>query len=51
MDTDSSGNYSAGSVRPFYYAEPYLIVRDTFQVAPRWVVEGLRLNGEELMNE
>ena len=50
-DTDNSGDFSAGSVKPFQYAEPYLIVRDTFQVAPRWIVEGLRLNGEEMKNE
>ncbi len=51
LDTDRNGSYSAGRVKPFQYAEPYIFVSDTFQVAPRWTVEGLRLNGEDLKNE
>ncbi len=51
VDSDGNGRYSVGSIQPFSYAEPYLVVRDTFQVAPRWLVGGLQLDGKELLLE
>jgi len=50
-DLDGDGAFSGGSADPFIYAEPYVVLRDTFQVAPRWQVGGLLLDGKELLDE
>ncbi len=38
LDLDDNGKYSAGTLYPFTYAEPYFIGNDTLRVRKRWEI-------------
>ncbi len=41
-DTDSSGNYSYGSVNPFLPSEEFFFYKDTLNLKPRWTVTDVK---------
>lgn len=46
LDRDGDGFHSSGSLNPFEYAEPMVIVADTVTVRPRFETEDVILNLE-----
>jgi hypothetical protein len=44
LDLDDNGKFSAGSLYPFTYAEPYFIGNDTVRVRKRWEISDINFN-------
>jgi uncharacterized protein (DUF2141 family) len=42
-DLDKNGQYSAGSVSPFMFAEPFVVSNDTIRVRKRWETGGIKI--------
>jgi hypothetical protein len=44
IDSDSSGNYSYGQIKPFEYSEKFVFYPNTLKLIPRWPVGDIIIN-------